>query len=326
MSKSKRVVTVLVLVILAALGAIVMWRLKARGIESRWLLLEEPVGQALAIGHMWDGTTPTSDCYAADIVIDTLGGEDRELRIAAGKGDIAMRLMGAIGLEQLGRRTGRWSMTAWGSRIATARNPRPILRESCSPQRDGLPQYPMVTGLLGYDSVLLVTTTSGNVQASVTPDDTTVLRRAGISLVASDSSLMLRRGRGLWFGFRALGLTRVADSACTKEAGIGEEVRCGASPYGVTVSQRLPAQYRVESVNRDAPNARTRTDTVSLGGYITLGVTQESEGSFGDWYSVQVSPSTTPQRVTMTIRRLRYQVERFEREAHRGRWKKFIER
>jgi len=296
-----------------------------RGVAARWMLLEEPLGPSIAVGRMWDGTVASAGCYNTREAVDSGGGEDREFHTSREDGAVAVRALRVLGLEGVGSRADEWELRGWGPRVAIAVDPQPVLRESCSPQRNGLPRYPMISALLGYDSVVLSTSGSGSLRSQITPSDTTVFRKAGIAVTATDTTVTLRRASGLWFGFRAIAFTRMTDSTCTKEVAVGEEFSCQGFPYVVTVSERFPsAHYRVESLNRDAPNPVNRSDTVMVGGYLTLGVTQEALGTFGDWYSVRIAPSTVPERVQLSIRRLRYRLERFEREADRKRWREVV--
>lgn len=323
-NSARRWVTAAAIVVIAFVAYVLM-QSGPSGVGSRWMLLREPAGQSLAIGTMWDGNSIVTECYSAEFKVDTLGGSDAELSITSAGGTVGLQLLGAIGLENVGKKVGTWSLHAWGPRIYSAVNPSPVLREKCAPQRDGLPRFPMITGLLGYDSIALRTTGASSLSGKVTAQDTSVLRNANATIALNDSALTIRHGQGLIFGFRAMGLRPGSDSTCTKEVALGEELTCGPFPYVATAEERFPGgQYRIVSINRNAPNAVARSDTVQQSAYVTLGVALTSAGTFGDWYSLRLTPSTNPNHLVLTMRRFRYNIERFESESDRVRWAAFI--
>jgi hypothetical protein len=297
---------------------------------SKWLMLEEPGIKRFGVTDMWDGTQADSGCYVADtVVVDTLNQQRFEIGSTSMDASFGATLLDRIGLQVARHQAQAWTLTASGSMIVSSRGLRPNLGASCQTKREGLPRYPVIASMIGFDSMTFGGTDDAGRRLDLTKIDlSNVLRVTGGTASAADSLLHFTFLERAWVGQHLWMLKPRPSRQCEWTASLNVTGGCPhdeeAFPFAVGIRQLEDGRYRITSRNKKIPNAVAETDTADLGEFATIGLLPGTTGTRGEWYSVGVVRLIRPSEVRVKLVLHDYDVLRFENEADRGRLKKAL--
>jgi hypothetical protein len=176
----------------------------AHGIRHRWLLLREPIPGTVVLGETWDGKTSYGHCFEFTVRVDTSAGEDREMTMTPADSEDATPILERVGLRALARRVGTWELRGLGGHRATAVDPVPTFSDRCAPAHGGLPAFPVITDLLGYDSLVIAWTPDTSAMHALVLEDFQPVRELAATLHVSPGRISISRGEPVWVGYRAM--------------------------------------------------------------------------------------------------------------------------
>ncbi len=298
---------------------------------SHWLLIDEPVANALLLGAMWDGINPNKKCFRVEASVEDSTGRDRwDTGDDSSDATLGIEILKRIGLGTASHRAQHWTMKAWGTRVMTGYNITPAPGLDCPAVRDGLPRYPVIASMIGFDSLLFWGTEASGTAVKMTRGDIAkVINITGGSIAESDSqTFSFQQHRHLWVGYRLWALVPKAPHRCAWNLALNVRGSCPNQefPQVIRVSGLGTGNYEVRIQDPRRQPSREETDTIGEGGFAEFGVPMDSSTAVGQWYEVKVSPTDHPADVVVEIVERDYDIVRFVSEADRKKLEAFLSR
>jgi len=237
---------------------------------GHWLLLDEPVANGLALGAMWDGISPNKKCFRVEATVEDSTGRDRwDTGDDSRDARLGIEVLKRIGLGTAFRRARHWTMKAWGTRVMTGYNITPTPGTNCPAVRDGLPRYPVIASMIGFDSLVFRgTEVSGESVKLTNADIAKVINATGGSVASTDSqTFSFLQHRPLWVGYKLWAPVPKRPRRCAWSLPLNVRTSCPNEdfPQVIQVSGLGTRDYEVRIQDPRRQPLREEIDTVVEG-------------------------------------------------------------
>jgi hypothetical protein len=298
---------------------------------SHWLLIDEPVARAFSLGTMWDGTNPNKNCFRVDSTVEDSTGRERwDTHDGSSDAGLGIEILKRIGLGFASHRAWHWSLKAWGTHVMIGYNITPTPGSNCPALREGLPRYPVIASMIGFDSLTFSgREVSGDSLKLTKADISSVINVTGGRVAGRDSQTFnFDQRKLLWVGYRLWALVPKHPRRCTWHLPLRVRGTCPSEdfPQVVQVSGLGTGDYEVKVQDPRRQPLREEIRKVGEGLFVEFGAPTDSSTAVGQWYELKVAPSDHPADVIVEIVERDYAVERFLSEVDRKKLDRFLAR
>jgi hypothetical protein len=294
-------------------------------VADRWLFLDEPLKAAINIGDAWDGISTRTKCATGQTTIDTTGTQVVDIGSDSSNYGLGFRIARLFHIDGSLRKARTWSIHASGARVATGQDIAPDFSDSCQPKRRGVPRYPLVVGLLGYDSLSMTLSDSAGRAFALDSLALKKLDSLGLHGATGGGRSIVTRTGGVWVAMHLMGVTPARISECVLDLAQGVTAQCpDRDAYPFLVSARRLTSGDYELTTQATGLGGIRRDTVATGFQQAFGIPDTAKGTIGEWFAMRPETAPDGRRVTLTISRHDYNVTHFRSEADRDAFDKFV--